>query len=367
MTKSDITTMAEFRSDKVTLFGVHLGMSRKGAEEILRRNEKLSVEEDEKNATRLYVSDRTEDGSKNLNIAYYIWPPEVDELAQITIFEGCAPYLVGRTKRLPTADAITPESDIYESFLGAPDRSEVTLEIAMIGVKQTTYYYDSKRLNVINNCDNGKNSISLALVAESKDKAEDEAANTIEYRCSSFPSYTSVRDSNGNLTIPEQRVYFGEDLQKTHALGVKYGNKFLACPATYQDVAYLVEGTERTVLRVLAYGGCPFQVRDLAMEKAVHLRERTVLMIAAADGDKLELTQDSAMPWIATNRGLVYMCAAVVNIEWKFLEAGMTFETENATYTTTKPGATIAFTEEGIKMTDVRVAPKNPVQGEPGE
>jgi hypothetical protein len=56
-------------------------------------------------------------------------------------------------------------SAFRKTFIGNPDRSEITLEVKSIDLKNTTYYYDKIGLEVTLVHDGKKESVVFALVA----------------------------------------------------------------------------------------------------------------------------------------------------------------------------------------------------------
>jgi hypothetical protein len=74
----------------------------------------------------------------------------------------------------------------------------------------------------------------------------------------------------------------------------------------------------------------------------------------------LQLAKNSSLPFVAGPSGLVATCATAVNAVWRFPNTGMAFETKDAIYTTMKPGASIAFTKDGIKMDGIDKKNKAP-------
>lgn len=165
LTQTDITTVATFHSKQVSVFGVSLGMSRAVAEDILRANPLLLIEQDKPNPTRLYVYDRKADGTKNKCVLYYIWEPDNPKLSSITVFPDCNKYLKGKTKMLLTFAVLDNYSDIRSSFLSYPDRSKVTLDIPGIA-KTTSYYYQARGIEISLRTMGQENSIVFALLAE---------------------------------------------------------------------------------------------------------------------------------------------------------------------------------------------------------
>jgi hypothetical protein len=185
--------------------------------------------------------------------------------------------------------------------------------------------------------------------------------NHVGYNFNSFPSYMSIQYADGTWGPPEQRVVFGKEMQARHALSAKVGEKIINCPLAYQDVGYLFDKEgKKHAFQILAYTGCPFEIDTLTVDKDIVLREKTTLRIDSTQGTVLQLTNDSSLPFAANQEGPVYRCVTCVNMEWSFLKAGMTFDTKDAIYSTTKSNASIAFTKDGIKMDGINKKEKSP-------
>ncbi len=199
----------------------------------------------------------------------------------------------------------------------------------------------------------------------------------VEYSYTSFPSMYAVRQEDGTVGPPRMEVVFNKENQAQHALTAKIGEKQVSCPLLYQDVAYLLdkqdslfsprgsgkrgpdswsllESEKKDTILILAYSGCPFQIKNLSVEKNIIFREKTKLLIESTQGSVLQLAKDSGLPFVASPSGLMFVCTSVVNVVWSFPRPGMIFETEDAIYTTIKSQASIAFTKDGIKMDGVK-------------
>ncbi len=163
LTECDITSIKEFRADKVTVFGVSLGMTKEEALPLLNADERLIVKQDKFNPTWLCVYDKNPDGSEGEQVLQYVWKPTEQGLSTITIFETCSKYLKGNTKRLLTLEVLDPHSDFSKSFLGYPNRSEVTANIPELGLKHTSYYYDAKWLKIVHKQSEGSDSVIILL------------------------------------------------------------------------------------------------------------------------------------------------------------------------------------------------------------
>lgn len=166
ITKTDITLTTGFTMDKVSIFGIHLGMT---AEEVINTwagNNNLYYYEEKTHGTkdyRIYVYDTDETGKKKNCILYLIWTENRSALNKETVFNDFESYLKGDTKKLLSTEAVDNNSDFYKKHLGAPDSSAVTLDLPSIGYKHTTFYYPHKFLQVTLKQDGDKASVVFAI------------------------------------------------------------------------------------------------------------------------------------------------------------------------------------------------------------
>ncbi|MGD9492946.1 MAG: hypothetical protein AB7V36_06285 [Bacteroidales bacterium] len=166
ITKTDITLTTGFTMDKVSIFGIHLGMT---VEEVINTwagNNNLYYYEEKTHGTkdyRIYVYDTDGFGEKKNCILYLIWTENQSTLNRITIFNDFKYYLQGNTKKLLSTEAVDSNSDFYKTHLGAPDSSAVTLDLPSIGYKHTTFYYPDKFLQVTLKEDGGEKSVVFAI------------------------------------------------------------------------------------------------------------------------------------------------------------------------------------------------------------
>ncbi|HPB03037.1 MAG: hypothetical protein RB294_08570 [Bacteroidales bacterium] len=166
ITKTDITLTTGFTMDKVSIFGIHLGMTAEEVINTLAGNNNLYYYEDKTHGTkdyRIYVYDTDETGKKKNCILYLIWTENRSELNRITVFNDFETYLQGNTKKLLSTEAVDSNSDFYKTHLGAPDSSAVTLDLPSIGYKHTTFYYPDKFLQVTLKQDGDKASVVFAI------------------------------------------------------------------------------------------------------------------------------------------------------------------------------------------------------------
>jgi hypothetical protein len=151
ITEKDITEYPEITSDKISVFGMHLGMNPDDVYLSLINNKNLNYYVDQMHMTndvRIYVYDKDEFGKDKNCILYLIWENRQIELSSISFFEDFDSYLIGNTKKLLGFDAIDADSDLSKDFLGIPDHDFVTLNIPSNRIKHRTYFYKSKGLSV---------------------------------------------------------------------------------------------------------------------------------------------------------------------------------------------------------------------------
>lgn len=232
--------------------------------------------------------------------------------------------------------------------------------------------------------------ISLAMIishAEGGQAGESQGSKaTVQYTVKGFVTY---EDSGGmgmisTLDFPTPRTFgqlsrfsdgvkwsnpfknkarFAKDFQEAYALVATYFDQRIQCALEYQDIAYLTTSGKEFPMRVLAYKACPFEIKELTIRKDIAMREKVVLNVASARGNIIQLAQDSSLPFIISDSppDLAYICINVVNTEWKFLQSGISFDTNDASFTVLEAGATIAFTKQGITMNGIkRTSKKKP-------
>lgn len=157
-------------------------------------------------------------------------------------------------------------------------------------------------------------------------------------------------------SIPAERTEYAEDMEPKYAIAVK-GKVETKYGLTFQDVAYLKTDKGKHPLMVLGYKGCPFSVREIKVLTQITMREPMTVEIASADGGFLRTKTGSALPFVETSESTI-PCFMAVGVQWHFTAAGMSFSTTTATYKTSKSGATISFTETGVKLDDIEMTPK---------
>ena len=165
LTKDNPSTLISTNSAGYTIFGFRLGMSRPEVQRVLAQHKMLSGDQDAFNSSRIYVSDRGPRGQKGKEILYLIWEPGKPGLSEITIFTDCARYLTPNFARLLTPEGISDSSAFRKTFIGNPDRSDPTLDVKSIDLKNTTYYYDKIGIEVTLVHSGKKENVVFALVA----------------------------------------------------------------------------------------------------------------------------------------------------------------------------------------------------------
>jgi len=165
LTKDNPSTLISTNSAGYTIFGFRLGMSRPEVQRVLAQHKMLSGDQDAFNSSRIYVSDRGPRGQKGKEILYLIWEPGKPGLSEITIFTDCARYLTPNFARLLTPEGISDSSAFRKTFIGNPDRSDPTLDVKSIDLKNTTYYYDKIGREVTLVHSGKRENVVFALVA----------------------------------------------------------------------------------------------------------------------------------------------------------------------------------------------------------
>jgi hypothetical protein len=137
-TRDNPSTLISTNSSDYTILGFKLGMSPAEAQRILAQHRMLVGEQDQFNSSRIYVYDRGPGGK----------------------------YLKPNFARLLTPEGISDSSAFKKNFIGNADRSEVTLDVRSIDLKNTTYYYEKIGIEVTLVHDAQKGHVVFALVAK---------------------------------------------------------------------------------------------------------------------------------------------------------------------------------------------------------
>lgn len=146
LTRDSPATLISTNSSNFTVFGLRLGMSQAQARRVLRHNKMLMTLRDR--ASRIYIYDKGLGGMRGKTILYLIWEPDRTKLGRITVFDDCAKYLKPNFARLLTFEGLSDSSVFRKAFIGDPDRSDVTLDVPSIDLKNTTNHYDKIGLEV---------------------------------------------------------------------------------------------------------------------------------------------------------------------------------------------------------------------------
>jgi azurin len=160
-----VKALAGIKSAAISIYGFHLGMTRPEAESLLEKSSILIPVPDGANPNRIYVYDRRPDGSKGKCVLYFIWNAGSSTMDGITVFPDFRPHLKTDLKRLLSFEAVDDRSDFMKYMFGYPNRSKVTLDVSSIGIKHTTYYYDTLGISVTLRHSNDGDDVVLTLSA----------------------------------------------------------------------------------------------------------------------------------------------------------------------------------------------------------
>jgi hypothetical protein len=127
---------------------LRLGLTHSQAWDILTKTDSLIGEKDDVNPSRIYVYSRKPDGGKGETLLYLIWNLNEKMMSSITIFQDFRDHLSHTFRRMLTFEAVDNESSFMREFIGYANRSKITLDIPMIDLKHTTYFYDEIGLEV---------------------------------------------------------------------------------------------------------------------------------------------------------------------------------------------------------------------------
>jgi len=201
--------------------------------------------------------------------------------------------------------------------------------------------------------------LSASLVYGQTDKTpeknQEKKGVQLKITAASSASYTvseKGEDGKSYWGPPSERVQFGDDLAKQHAIQATVGDTTISCPLRYQDVAYFIkDGKRGGRVAVSWYSGCPFEIAEaLSVSQDIEMRVENTLEVDRADDNILFLSQTSARPIVFQQGQFFTGCETFRNMVWVFKKSGMQFRAGADTYVVKKDGATIKFSSAGIKM-----------------
>jgi hypothetical protein len=124
---TDITQSKPFAAENITVYGIHLGMSRKevlaalqAEQSVVSSVDRFNTQSDDANSTtqmRIYVYAKGADGKGANSLLYLIWNEGSAGLDRIVFFVDMKTMAVGDTKKLFGNDAVDTESEFYKRFL----------------------------------------------------------------------------------------------------------------------------------------------------------------------------------------------------------------------------------------------------------
>lgn len=128
------------------------------------------------------------------------------------------------------------------------------------------------------------------------------------------------------------------------------------------DVTVTKDG-KTTEERIAVYGvaGLPFPVERIEVDRRGKVGN-TVIDIEETKEGLLIPKKDCAVPinmgFGENNEFGASFFTHAVNVTWRFTKSGIRFESKGKVYRVQKAGATISFTQEGVKMDGVNTVPK---------
>jgi hypothetical protein len=132
ITKSDITLIKNFSGDKVSVFGVYLGMNKVAAKKALQERTDILFDVDLFNSRsddpakntelRLYVYEKNDAGEKGESLAYIMWDEGAAGITQITVFKNLLGWVKGNTENLFKEYVSNANSSFMKKLLGKPSK-----------------------------------------------------------------------------------------------------------------------------------------------------------------------------------------------------------------------------------------------------
>ena len=172
----------------------------------------------------------------------------------------------------------------------------------------------------------------------------------ITYSYKSFWMAQVQDQETGAWVNPTYRIYYGDgytDKTITSHLGEISAKHNLL----YQDIATY---KRKTNIPMFAYQGCPFSVNNsLSVDKDVSFDKPITIAIESASDNILNVSDESAMPFLYNDGNLLSGYTTATNITWLFLHKGNLFFAGNDGYLIEKDSARIEFTSGGLKLDGV--------------
>ena len=138
----------DFSGEAASVLGLMLGQSEAEARALVEANPQLVYHPDESNFGRFYVDDASGPAGDHA-LFYCQWPDGRPDMGHLVIYGRAARLLAHGFDRLVGAasyEAMEPEVKVW---LGLPDRSVVTLDVGMIGLKHTNHVFERRGIEVI--------------------------------------------------------------------------------------------------------------------------------------------------------------------------------------------------------------------------
>ena len=160
LSEYDITQLKDFDFSRASLFGVKLNMSQNEVFEKLKSKDDLIIK-DEKENSRIRISNKKPDGSEGSNILLIVWNEDDKTVKSIRVYSNFKQYLLGSSKELLDPEVIDETSYLTKHFLGRFNKTFIQMDSDLIDFKITNYYYNDKNLIII--ITEISNSISVSL------------------------------------------------------------------------------------------------------------------------------------------------------------------------------------------------------------
>lgn len=180
------------------------------------------------------------------------------------------------------------------------------------------------------------------------------AASVIDYNYRSF----ALLDSPPRLAEMEayKKLEFSPQVAESSSISATNGVDGYTCTLVFQDAATAVVKPP-SVLPIVGFSGCPFDIPLIAAEQWVALRESIIIDIREVRDGVIYVSENSLVPFVAQAGRTPFPVPTALGVVWRFEGAGMRFTTAAGDFITARAGATISFNKSGVRFRGFSTSP----------
>jgi len=154
-------TLIDTLSTQYVVEGIKLGLSQREVSQLLKNNNALMEENNERFPLQTGVYMINKDGSKGAQVMNLIWYSDSKNLESIAIFSSYSEQLTNNFRRLLTLEAVDKNSNFMKKFIGYANRIKTPVLQSNYIVK--IYHYDDIGLAVVLTFSDGNKYVSFVL------------------------------------------------------------------------------------------------------------------------------------------------------------------------------------------------------------